>query len=172
MRPPRTWGERWQRSFHRRPGPKPGRSRRRLLPRGRPGPAVCGARMVLDEPAARRCGNRKQEQQPSPGNREELGIGMCEKNSGQGERREEAHPLKLSGSAVKKKLVFFAATNELLVISGGGVGVSRIAIGDHGKSMPRQWAADKRKRLVGSESTWSSSRIGSQVAGRTTPAGA
>ena len=147
MRPPRTWGERREWSFRHRPGSKPGRSRRRLLPQGRTGPAGCSGRMVFDEPASRRGGNRKDDQQQTAGDREELGMGLCEKNSGQGEHREEANPLHLSGSAVQKKLMFFAMSNELLVRSGRGAGVCRIAIGDHVKSMLRLLAADKRKRL-------------------------
>ena len=147
MRTPRTWGERREWSFPRRPGSKPGRSRRRFLPQGRTGSAGCSGRMVFDQPASRRGGNRKDDQQPTAGDREELGMRLCEKNSGQGEHREEANPLHLSGSAVQKKLMFFATSNELLVRSGRGAGICRIAIGDHGKSMPRLLAADKRKRL-------------------------
>ena len=147
MRPPRTWGERREWSFRHRPGPKPGRSRRRLFPQGRTGTAGCSGRMVIDEPASRRGGNRKDDQQPTAGDREELGMGLCEENSGQGEHREEANPLHLSGSAVQKKLILFATSNELLVRSGRGADVSRIAIGDHVKSMPRLLVADKRKRL-------------------------
>ena len=78
---------------------------------------------------------------------------MCmrlrKKNSGQGEHREEANPLHLTGSAVQEKLMLFATTNELLVRSGRGVGVCRIAIGDHVNSMPRLLEADKRKRVGG-----------------------
>ena len=106
-----------------------------MLPLCRTGPAGNSGRMFFDEPASRRDGNRQDDQQPTTGDREELGMRLREKNSGQGEHREEANPLHLSGSAVQEKLMLFATTNELLVHSGRGVGVCRIAIGDHVNSM-------------------------------------
>ena len=147
MRRPCTRGERRERSFPRRTGPKPARSSRRLIAQSRPGPAGCSGRMVLDEPASRRGGEGQDDQQPGAGDREEMGIRLREENSAEGEHRDEEDPLHLTGSAVQEKLMFFAAANELGVRSGRGVGVSRIAVGNHGKSMPRVLAADKRKRL-------------------------
>ena len=183
MRPPHTWGERRQRSFPRRPGPKPVRSRWRLLPQGRPGPAGCSGRMVFEKPASRRGGDGQDDQQPAAGDREELGRKLSEKDSGQGKRRDEADPLHLSGSSVQKELMFFAASNELLVRRGGGAGGCRIAIGNHEESMPRVLAADKRKRLgrwpstrppltrnrSQSDCAWRSSMRGSEGAPRRQP---
>lgn len=93
-----------------------------MLPQGRLGPAGSSGWTVFEKPASRRGGNRKDDQQPSPGDREELGIRPSEKDSGEGEHRDEADPLHLPGSAVQKELMFFAASNELLVRRGGGAG--------------------------------------------------
>lgn len=144
MRQPRMWGERRGWTIDRRPGAKPGRSRRRLLPQGRPGPAGGSPRMFLDEPATGRGGDGSDDQQPGPGDREEPGIRLSEINSDQADHREEEDPLELACSAVQQKLMFFAASNEFPIRRGRGVGACRIVVGDHGKSMPRVWAADKR----------------------------